>query len=368
MEQSSRFDVLIVGGGVMGLASAYFLATRGAKVAVLDRGPLAQEASALNFGGVRQSNRDPRELPLAMLAADLWLTLDERLERPTGYRRTGNLRVALDDQDLEALRASARVQQQGGLDVRLLDADEARREVPRLADAVLGATYCPSDGQAEPRRTIAAWQTAAERMGVTLCPGREVLSIRVDGARVAGVETDSGGLDAAFVVNSAGPWAPSVGRMVGVYHAIAPWLAEVLTFEQADTWLDTVLSWGSLSFRQSAEGDLWAGISSRPYGRFERGDATAEAQQLLVSTGRRVLEGTPFAPVARSWNGITEWTPDGIAILDNRCGPQGYLVAAGFCGHGFALSPAVGLLVSELILDGTTQLSLDAFRNGRFAE
>src|SRR5207237_6166889 len=100
------YDVAIVGGGVMGLSTAVHLAERGARVVVLDRGPLAREASWLNAGGVRQSNRDLREIPLAMLAISLWPDLEARLGLPTGYRRTGNLRVALDEAEREELRAA----------------------------------------------------------------------------------------------------------------------------------------------------------------------------------------------------------------------------------------------------------------------
>ena len=168
----------------MGLASAVSLAERGTRVAVLDRGPLAREASARNAGGVRQSNRDPRELPLAREAARLWPLLDERLGLPTGYRRTGNLRIALDESERAALRAAVALQRQGGLEIEWLEARQARELVPALSAAVLGATWCPTDGQAEPEQTMDAWLFAARRLGVTLLPGRGVVGIEVAGTEL----------------------------------------------------------------------------------------------------------------------------------------------------------------------------------------
>jgi sarcosine oxidase subunit beta len=211
--EAQAFDVAIVGGGVMGLSSAYFLAIRGARVAVFDRGPLAREASWLNAGGVRQSNRDPRELPLALAAMRLWPTLAERLGHPTGFRQGGNLRVALDEEEREDLRASVASQRQEGLDIRWLEPDAARAVVPRLSDAVLGATHCPSDGQAEPALTTTAWVQAAEREGVTLLPHREVVGIELRGGRVAGVRTADARFEAPVVLNAAGPWSPAVGAL-----------------------------------------------------------------------------------------------------------------------------------------------------------
>jgi sarcosine oxidase subunit beta len=361
------FDVAIVGGGVMGLSSAYFLAVRGATVAVLDRGPLAREASWLNAGGVRQSNRDPRELPLALAAMRLWPTLAERLGHPTGFRQGGNLRLALDEEERKALRASVAAQQQGGLDIRWLEPHAARAVVPRLSEAVLGATHCPSDGQAEPALTTSAWVRAVEREGATLLPHREVVGVELRGGRVAAVSTAGGRFEARVVLNAAGPWSPAVGALVGVRHPVDPWLAEVLEYDLRADWLTPFLSWRLLSFRGTLDGRLWAALSSRPYGRFERGELiTPEGAALLEETARRILAPLDLPPPRRAWNGITEWTPDAVPIIDAACGPEGYVVATGFSGHGFALHPAVGLVVSELILDGRTSIPLGAFRNDRF--
>jgi sarcosine oxidase subunit beta len=239
--------------------------------------------------------------------------------------------------------------------------------VPSLSGSVLGATHCPSDGQAEPSLTTAAWLHAAERAGVTLLPHREVVAIETRAGRVAGVRTASAAFEAPVVLNAAGPWSPLVGALVGVHHRVDPWLAEVLEFDLRADWLGPFLSWRRLSFRATLHGRFWAALSSRPYGRFDRGDyVTPEGQALLTETGERILAGLDLPAPRRAWNGITEWTPDAVPIVDAASGPGGYVVASGFSGHGFALHPAVGLVVSELILDGRPSVPLDAFRNDRF--
>ncbi len=357
-----------MGGGVVGLSTAWNLARRGLRVVVFDRGPLAGEASWLNFGGVRQSNRDPRELPLAMLATRLWERLDADLEASCGYRQSGNLRVALDEEELEVLRASVEPQRAGGLDVRWLDGDAARDIAPSLSNGVLGATYCPSDGQTEPVQTMPAWIAAARRAGVRLCPHTEVRQIRLRGGRVDGLETSAGEVGTPVVLNAAGPWSPGIGELVGARHPVDPWLAEVVQFRPPQTVPAQFISWRRLSFRMAADGLLWSGLSSRPHGRFARGAATREGLELLRAMGSAILDPLASARPLQGWSGLTEWTPDGVPIIDARSGPPGYVVATGFSGHGFALGPAIGRVTAQLILGDTPDVDLEAFRNDRFGE
>ena len=198
-------DAVVVGAGISGAATAYQLAKDGLKVTLIDRFQPAAMASGWTLAGVRQSGRDPVELPLARAAVDLWATLDEELDAPTHYRRSGNLRVARDETEIAMIREVVRSQSAAGLDITLLPDNRAVREVaPALSEKALLASYCTSDGSADPFSTVLAFVRAAERLGATCRFGDRVLRLETEGGRVTGVVTDKGRIATERVVIAAG--------------------------------------------------------------------------------------------------------------------------------------------------------------------
>ena len=198
-------DAVVVGAGISGAATAYQLAKDGLKVTLIDRFQPAAMASGWTLAGVRQSGRDPVELPLARAAVDLWATLDEELDAPTHYRRSGNLRVARDETEIAMIREVVRSQSAAGLDITLLPDNRAVREVaPALSEKALLASYCTSDGSADPFSTVLAFVRAAERLGATCRFGERVLRLETEGGRVTGVVTDQGRIATERVVIAAG--------------------------------------------------------------------------------------------------------------------------------------------------------------------
>ena len=199
-------DVVIIGAGVIGCAAAYNLAKKGRSVTVLDREPnVGEGASSRNGGGVRQSGRDARELPLAMYAVEnIWPTLSDELGADVEYVKRGNLRLGKTEEHLQTLRKLASMSQGLGLDMKMIGPDEVREINPYLSDQVIGASWCPTDGHANPMRTTLAYYRAAKALGVRFVTGVEVKRLRKVRGRVAGVECNIGTFTANDVLLAAG--------------------------------------------------------------------------------------------------------------------------------------------------------------------
>ena len=373
-------DVLIIGAGISGCAAAYELAREGYKVHVLERYAPGAMASGWTLAGVRQSGRDPAELPLAQRAVRLWTTLSQRLEADTGYRQHGNLRLARNAAEVEVIRALVAAPANAGLGLRLLeDPADIRELAPCLSAQVLAASYCASDGHADPLATLAALRAAAERLGVRFSSGVRVSGITVTSGRVTGVQTEQDGPIAAGACIAApgiyinellqplGLSIPLRVPMVTVVQTepLAPLLAPVLGVANAD-----------LAARQQLDGRLrvtggaetWHGaLEHEQNGNTPRVAPGVASLGEVIAKVSAVLPAFAEARVARIWAGLLDLTPDALPVLDQVPGIEGLVVAAGFSGHGFGLGPVTGELLCDLVLDRKPGLALDAFRFDRFS-
>src|SRR5215216_6939949 len=186
-------EVVIIGGGISGTAAAYELARAGAKVTLLEKGSLASMASGWTLAGVRQSGRHPAELPLASAAVTRWEQLDEELGADVEYRREGNLRLARSPEEVPVIQTIVAEQRDLGLDLRFLPDNAAVREIaPAIAESVLAASYCPTDGHANPTATVQTFAMAATRHGAILRTETAVTAIDASSGGIRGVRTPEG--------------------------------------------------------------------------------------------------------------------------------------------------------------------------------
>jgi sarcosine oxidase subunit beta len=371
-------DVVVIGGGISGSAAAYELAGHGASVTLVEQGDLASMASGWTLAGVRQSGRHPAELPLAMAAVDRWATLADELGSDVEYRRDGNLRLArTTDQVAEIERVVATGKAQG-LDLTFLSDNRSVREIaPALSETILAASFCPTDGHANPTKTVAAFAEAAKRRGATIRTGSTVTGIVATGGKVAGVRTTGGDLAADAVVVAAGIHTPSLIEPFGIdlplridvvpalqTIPLPPLLAQVLGVAGAD-----------LAGRQQVDGRLRFTGGGRPW-RHKLDDLAAGYDLVQPTTAdiadvvarvSHVLPAFADAPVARVWGGLLDTTPDALPILERSSHVEGLVVAAGFSGHGFCLGPVTGRIVRDLVTDGRSSLPLEPFGSARFA-
>jgi sarcosine oxidase subunit beta len=359
-------DIAIVGGGIVGASCAYFLAERGAEVLLLESGRLGREASGMNAGGVRQQARALPEMPLALRALELWPEMDKRLEVAVEYDRGGDLRIVETEADAAAVRAIAARERGAGLVLEWVEGQALRSLVPALSARVLGGTFCPTGGQANPLRVAPAFGKRAREEGAIVWEGCPVKSLRRDGVDFA-LDTANGGVRAGRLVLAAGAWTPLLAQGLGLRVPISLFAPQMTATIPLPRMLGTVLlGWSrKLSMKQMRSGAVLVGGGKRGWGDLltrARGPM-AENLRLGAMDAVEVLPVLARAETTRSWVGLEGLTPDEMPVIDLVAG---VFIAAGFCGHGFAIGPVVGQLLAEWLLDGSPSLDLSAFRHDRF--
>jgi sarcosine oxidase subunit beta len=373
-------DVVIVGGGISGTAATYELARAGAAVTLLEKGDLASMASGWTLAGVRQSGRHPAELALAMAAVRRWRGLADELGAEVEYRQEGNLRLARTPEEIPVIADLVRSQQALGLDLTLLpDTAAVRGVAPALSDTVLAASYCPSDGHANPNLAVRAFAAAAERHGAEIRTGIEVRAIQATGGRVEGVATTAGPVPADAVVVAAGIHSAALLEPLGLELPLAVWHATIVQTVPLPPLIRQVLGVANADFagrqevsgrfRMSGDGTPWRWPDGTPTRSIHADliQPPAASVAAAISRGAEVVPALERAGVARVWGGLIDMTPDGLPILARVPEVDGLVVAAGFSGHGFCLGPVTGQIIRELVTAGRASLPLEPFRLSRFA-
>ncbi len=418
---AKTYDVAVIGGGIAGCASAYYLARRGLRVILLEKGEIAGEQSGRNWGFVRQQGRDPREIPLMIECTRIWRGLSQELEADLEWRQGGLIYLAENEKriaDYEAWLEHARDYQ---LDSRLLSGAQAAALVPGITGSWAGALHTPSDGQADPVKTTRAFAAAAKRHGAEIVTGAVVEEVLTGGGRVTGLRTEQGEIRASKVLVAAGAWTSRFLRGLRIELPQLYVKATVLRTSRAPEHSQIGIWCNHIGFRQRRDGsfniapgrssDLYLTPDSLRYLRDFWPAFKAQSGDINLLLGRetwdslgvmlggpkaltrqmtrhRVLDPAPNAKkagralaefkkllpamkdlsVETSWAGMIEATPDEIPVLDAVPGVQGLYAATGFSGHGFGLGPIAGRLMAEKIADTHVSLDLSAFRFTRFAE
>jgi sarcosine oxidase subunit beta len=369
------FDVVVIGCGISGAATAYELARNGHKVALLDRYGPAAMASGWTLAGVRQSGRDPAELPLARAAVDIWGTLHEVLDAPTHYRRGGNLRLARTAEEIESLRAIVTEQSAKGLPIELLEGLDAVRAVaPAVAPHIIGASFCPTDGHADPHATVAAFVAAAERAGATLRFGEEATEIEVTEGRVTAVITTREHIPTGKVVLAAGIFGNDLLRPLGLEVPLNVRLVTVVRTQPVAPVLEQVIGVANAEsagrqevtgrFRFTSGIDHWNGVVE--YGARPRVRPTTADVAHTIGSFTTLIPVAAEAEIDEIWGGLIDQTPDALPVLQHPGDPQGLVIAMGFSGHGFCLGPITGKIAAALVEGRDPGLPLAPFTIERF--
>ena len=211
----SEADVVIVGGGIIGAASAYFLASEGLKTVLVEKGAIGYEQSTRNWGWVHQQVRYPHLIPLAMRSVEIWQALDDMLGSPVEFVQGGNFSLAFDNGELALHEEIAADAVSAGLDARVVGREEIAARVPAMAPIGVGGLVVDSDGQANPDLVTAAFARAAREAGAIVYTHCAALGTDVQGGEVAGVETENGLIRTSRVVCAGGAWAARFARRVG---------------------------------------------------------------------------------------------------------------------------------------------------------
>jgi glycine oxidase len=358
-------DVLVVGGGVIGLTTAYALGRAGVSVSVLDRGEFGQEASWAGAGIIPPGNAGRARSPLDRLravSAALFPELSEELRGLTGidngYRRCGGLEVPTDDEPAETGAWEAE-----GIDFEPLDRDGLHRLEPALSDRLAGAYHFPGMAQVRNPRHMKALVAACDRLGVKLEPRRAVLGFSYRGRRVREVLTDQGPRVARRFLVCGGAWTDTLLRPLGVSLGIRPVRGQMILFDAGQPFFRSVVLVGKRYLVPRDDGKVLAGSTEEEVG-FRKGN-TPEAVEMLRSFAVTCVPALADAPVVTSWSGLRPASADGLPVLGRVPKCDNLYVSAGHFRAGIQLSPGSAQAVADLLLDRLPALDLEPFRPGR---
>lgn len=366
-----KADALVIGGGIVGCSTALHLAKRGKSVILLERDQPGIRASGVNFGGVRQHGRAVAEIPLARRARQIWGNLAALIGIDGEFVQTGHLRLARKPEDIAILEAHRIAARELGLDIDFLDREVLKRDYPWIGDAALAATFCVEDGHANPRLVAPAFAAAAQAAGAELHDFAEVSEAWYANSHFYVRIKDGRHFVAPVLVNAAGAWAATIAGWFDEPVALRPEVPQVLVTEPAPYRIKPVLGviGGDLYLRQTLRGNiLFGGGEGRANEGFTRSRPLPEISRRAAAMAIRLVPMIAHLPVIRSWTGVDGDTTDGSPVVGPSETHPGLFHAFGFCGHGFQLGPAVGAVLSELIVDGRSETPIDGLSIGRFRQ
>jgi glycine oxidase len=371
MAESSA-DVVIVGGGIAGLSTAYYLAKSGVRSIVVERDAIGSHASGFAYGGLSPLSGFGIPGPLAEIAQDgmrLHRELSRSLFEETGidvdFRVRSSLALAFTEADVRRLRGALPWQQrQPGYAVRWLDVAEARRVEPRISDETLGATLIEGGGAVEPYRLVLALTRAAERLGVVVRHGRAI-GLRRDGGRIIGVVLERELLSCATAVLTLGPWSAEASDWIGVPIDVRPVKGQILRLQAPGPPVECSVGWGHHYATTKTDGFLWAGTTEEEAGFDE--ESTHAARDEIGTALLKMLPAMADAQVAYQTACLRPVASDGLLVLGRVPGLDQVYVATGGARKGILYGPAVGHAIADLVLGRDTRVALDAFVPGRFA-
>ncbi len=365
------YGAVIIGGGILGNATAYYMAKLGFKdVLVVEKNYIASGSTGRCAGGIRQQWDSEYNIKLAMGSVKIFEGLEDELGFPTEYYQGGYLLLAYEESHAEWFRQRVQLQRSLGLDVRLLDPYEAKQIVPFInTDGLLAATFCPTDGHANPFLVTFGYYKAAQRLGVDYAVQTEVVDIEVKEDRITGVRLNTGDfVETEVVVNVAGGWAKEIAKMVGIDIPVNPQRHEIAVTEPLEMFFDPlIISFKhGIYFRQELSGGVIMGYGdpNEPWShnikssfKFLRNIAAKVAAVMPLMDDVRIL---------RQWAGSYAMTPDAQPIIGGVEQVEGYYQAVGFSGHGFMVGPKTAQLLAELIVLGQPSISLEPLSLNRF--
>jgi len=366
-------DVIIIGGGIIGSSTAYYLAKKGVDVLVLEGSDnIGNGGSSRNGGGVRQSGRDPRELPVVMWGIkNLWPHLNEELGVDVEYAQKGNLRLGMTPAHMKILENLTDKAKACGLDVRMIDAKEVKEINPYLSDKVIGASWCPTDGHANPLKATLAYYRRARGLGVHFITGEKVIGLKKLRGRVRQVITENNVYEAGKVLVAAGFESRFILKSVGIDVPLAKQKMQCLVTEAEPKMFEQMLGTADADFygHQTRHGSFVFGGSCGQEG-FELDKQGLISNSLGVpSTCRGILKyfpGLENAKIVRGWTGWIDPSADGIPVMSRIEEVPGLYAACGFTGHGFGIAPGAAYNLAQLVADEATAVDLSAFRYDRF--
>ncbi|MDH6230836.1 glycine/D-amino acid oxidase-like deaminating enzyme [Mesorhizobium soli] len=414
-------DVVIVGGGIIGVSAALFLARSGVSVVLCEKGYIAGEQSSRNWGWVRRMGRDPRELALIVEALKLWPQMEELVGEDVGFRRTGILYLCEDDSDIAHHEDWLKSAGSYALDTHLIEGKTLSALMPGATRNFRAALYTPSDGRAEPQKAAPAIARAAQRAGARILAPCAVRSIETEGGRISGVVTEQGVIRTSTVIVAGGAWSSRLCGSLGLRLPQLTVRASVMRTGPVEGGPDGA-AWGKdFAYRKRLDGGYtladgtlnfhhispnsfryfrdflpmlsqeWRMVRLRagtdfftgPFGltpSVEPGKSVYERHRTLdpepvtarLEVVRKKMEEMfpvlKGVPIEQRWAGFIDATPDAVPVISPVKSLPGLVIATGFSGHGFGIGPAAGQLAANLVTGDTPIVDPTPFRYERFID
>lgn len=411
-------EVVVIGGGIVGVTAALALAERKISVVLIEKGHIAGEQSSRNLGWIRKTSRDALDLPLAIEADRLWAEMPRRIGCEVGYEQCGVMFLGQTDEDMAGYEKWIQEVAALNLDTKLLSSQEVNRIVPHGERRWAGGIYTPSDGKAEPSIAVSGMADAAIRKGAKVIQNCAVRTISTAGGKIDGVMTERGKIKCSNVLLAGGLWSRKFLGNLGISLPTLPLVCHVLrthpmegptnisvggpdfSFRKhqdggfiitqrsalnAPLTLDHLLigwryfdqlrdqhrflriSFGREFFRDLSLGRRWGSHKTSPFEKV-RINNPAVKQGLINEALINLGEAWPIfkgSNVAETWAGVIDVTPDSNPIIDNIDALPGLTVATGFSGHGFGTGPAAGELAADLVENCTPIVSPELYKFGR---
>ncbi len=369
-------DVIVVGGGIMGAAAAFFLRQRGRSVTLLERGLVGQQASGTNFGNVRRQGRALAQLPLANRASAIWQRLPELISDDVEYLQYGHMRVCYRERPdlLTSMEEYAQAARSHGLELEILTGARLGARFPFLGPEVLGASFSPHDGHANPRLVAPAFARAAARAGAAVVERTHIVAVEKSGADFRATSAEGHVFRAPILLITAGAWANALCSQFGepvplVSRGPTMSVTEPVPYAiRPSVGVSTPIEEESVYFRQVLRGNVVVGGSTRGAPDLESCRAYVRPRNTLSQLRQiqRLAPALARLNIIRVWSGIEGYLPDDMPVMGASERVGGLFYAFGFCGAGFQIGPGVGDVMAELIDTGATSTPIEPYRIGRF--
>ena len=365
-----KADVVIIGAGINGTATAYYLAKKGYKnIVVLEKSFICSGATGRCGAGIRQQWSTEENTLLAMDAVRIFEGLSEELDFDIEYKQCGYLIPAFTEKFADQFKKNVIMQKKLGLDVSFLSPGEAKEVVKDLCiDDILCATYCPTDGGGNPLLTTFAYARRAEELGVKIYTYTEVKDIIVEKGKIKKVITDKGDILTEKVVNTAGGHSQKIAEMVGLDLPLESFRHEILVTEPVKHFFDPmIISFDyNIYFRQTSHGPILMGCGDKNEKPGFNTKASFEFIKDITARAIKLMPKLKNLNIVRQWAGLYNMTPDAMPLLGDIEEVEGYYQAVGFSGHGYMLGPKVSSLMADLIITGKKDKIIERLSPERF--
>jgi len=366
---NKNFDIIIIGGGIIGTATGYYLSEKGLKVLLLEKDFLTAGSTGRCITGIRQQFSTPASIKTAMESVNIFKNLDDEFGFDIEWTHSGYMFLAYDKEKVKLFKKNIKIQQKFGLEVNFLTPEECKKIVPLLnIEDLIGGVWCSTDGQANPFLVVKGYSEGITDNGGVILINTEVKKINSNNNKVESVTTSTGDtFHAPVIINTAGPWAKEVGKMAGVQLPVEPerheaLVTEAVKYQKIPMLVDYRPDGGY--FVQRVTGQF---IGCYTPETLIPGKDTGSSLKFLQEMSRRMSRIVPAlenVAILRQWGGSYCMTPDGNPII-GETEIDGFYCSVGMSGHGFMLGPAMGKYLATYITDNTWPFDMDEFIYGR---